>query len=838
MFRYADPHACPGCRAPIEFGAKRCDQCGVPLTGPMAQRLFNTLAHADLLLAQVQPAATGTALPVGEPRSTPELPDSPDVLFPASPGAAFPVYPSSTHRPSAHRPSDRPRGLSAASVPKILLGLGALCLLVAALVFLAVAWSALGVGGRTGVLVLLTTTAGATAAWLARKDLRGGTEAFATVGLGLLTLDVIGADNAGWLGDLSFSSLLVTIGVVVGTAGLAASTLAQETPVKTLVSGQLVASVGALVVGIGLTLSDLDLDTGLDTGLVVAMVVAMAVAGTARALELTLMAWATAAVAGWWWLFVLADGLGQLHELSFAELWLDLDVAMLLVATAVPTAVALVRMVPVPARVVAASVAVALATLDVTLVAFDESATTRALVELGVVAAAAALSARLTLPWRWVTVIPAGAAGLALLASATTLFGYALDALLSFEPWGEPLAGRLDVPDLAWSWPLLLPAGALGAYVAAWLAARCVADLPTAGLAAWFVPIGVITAALVPTLYGVELWVELAVLAGTALGAAALAASLRRIEPLAAAGALGLGLLAASFANPWSTAIALGLVTVASAGPALRGRGDLVLAAGVILPVALAGFVWTVEHLADVDRVWRAVPILVLLGLFAILRPGVERELPVYVSAFAAAVAAVVLENGTGVEQTWLAVYLTLGGVLVTASALIHPSRRVLSWFGLALFTLAQWVRLEQLGVDEVEAYTLPLAVVLLVVGLVAMWRTDISSHKALRAGLGLALVPTLLQVLLEPVSLRALLLGLACLLLVSVGVLQKWAAPLLAGASVGAVVVLREAAYADVLEQWMVIGLVGVLLTLVGVTWERRLAELRLAAGYVRALR
>ena len=48
----------------------------------------------------------------------------------------------------------------------------------------------------------------------------------------------------------------------------------------------------------------------------------------------------------------------------------------------------------------------------------------------------------------------------------------------------------------------------------------------------------------------------------------------------------------------------------------------------------------------------------------------------------------------------------------------------------------------------------------------------------------------------------------------------------------------LREAAYADVLEQWMVIGLVGVLLTVVGVTWESRLAELRRAAGYVRALR
>jgi len=832
MFRYADPHACPGCRAPIEQGASRCDQCELSLAGPMAQRLFNTLTHADVLLAQMQPAAmaVSTATSTVLPPHAASVPDAPFPEVPNAwtPGAALPAYPS--QRPI----TDRPRGLSAASVPKILLGLGALCLLVAALVFLAVAWSALGVGGRTGVLVLLTTGAAATAAWLARKDLRGGAEAFATVALGLLSLDVIGADSAGWLGDLSFSSLLVTIGAVVGIAGLAAATLAQATPVKALASGQLVASLGALVVGIGVTLSDL----GSGTSLVTAMVVAMVVAGTARALDLTTAAWATAAVAGWWWLFVLADGVGRLDELSFAEVWLDLDISMLLLGTAVPTALALVRAVPVPARVLAGSVAVALATLDVTLVAFDESATTRSLVELGVIAAAAVLSARLALPWRWVTVAPAGVAGAALLVGATRLSGHALDALLGFEPWGETLTSRLDVPDLAWSWPLLLPAGALGAYVAAWLAARCVAELPTERLAAWLLPIGLFTGALVPTLYAVPLWVELTVLVGAVVAASLMAASLHRIEPLVAAGALGLILLVAAFANPWSTAIALGIITLASAGPALRGRGELALAAGVVLPVALTSFVWTVEHLADVDRVWRAVPILVLLGLFAIVRPGLERELPVYVTGFVAAVLAVVAKDGIGVDQTWLAVYLTLGGVLVTASALIHPSRRELSWFGLVLFTLAQWVRLEQLGVDEVEAYTLPLAVVLLVVGLVAMLRTDISSHKALGAGLGLALVPTMLQVLIDPVSLRALLLGLACLVLVGVGVLQKWAAPLVAGATVGAVVVLREAAYADVLQQWMVIGLIGVLLTVVGVTWESRLAELRRAAGYVRALR
>ena len=39
-------------------------------------------------------------------------------------------------------------GIRSSSVPSILLGLGALCLLVAAVIFLSVAWSRLGVGGR------------------------------------------------------------------------------------------------------------------------------------------------------------------------------------------------------------------------------------------------------------------------------------------------------------------------------------------------------------------------------------------------------------------------------------------------------------------------------------------------------------------------------------------------------------------------------------------------------------------------------------------------------------------------------------------------------------------
>jgi hypothetical protein len=83
-------------------------------------------------------------------------------------------------------------------------------------------------------------------------------------------------------------------------------------------------------------------------------------------------------------------------------------------------------------------------------------------------------------------------------------------------------------------------------------------------------------------------------------------------------------------------------------------------------------------------------------------------------------------------------------------------------------------------------------------------------------------------------------LLGLGCLGLVVAGVLLRWTAPLLLGALVGALEVVRLAApyIGDAVPRWVLIGTAGALLILMGVTWERRLQEARRAMGYVRGLR
>src|SRR3954469_17793295 len=139
MTTYADPTRCPDCRAVLPHDPQVCQVCSLPLTGATAVSLFRSLQEADgflgVLRAQRSPETAQVAAPV-----------SGSLLEGVTP------HPAPSYRTPA---ADGPR-LRGPSVPRILLSLGALCLLVAAVIFLAYAWRWLGVGGRTGVLVALT----------------------------------------------------------------------------------------------------------------------------------------------------------------------------------------------------------------------------------------------------------------------------------------------------------------------------------------------------------------------------------------------------------------------------------------------------------------------------------------------------------------------------------------------------------------------------------------------------------------------------------------------------------------------------------------------------------
>lgn len=811
MPRFADPSLCPDCGTRLPVDPVVCPQCALPLRGQLAASLLTTLATADRLLAELRASVA--------PVQAPAL--RADEILPASP-TSLPE--------NAEAPAPR-RGLSAASVPKILLGLGALCLLVAAVTFLAVAWSWLGVGGRTAVLVALTLLAGTLGSWLARRGLQIAGESLTSVAFGLLALDVVGADNAGWFGDLSSSGLAVLVGGALGGAALAL-----------VLAGPARLAVPQVVAPLGLWIATAGAIGSTDHDHVVAAVAVLTAAGLAAlglARELKVLA-VSAMVAGVaWWSWLTLSGLADAAEhAALRSLWLEGHGGGLLAASVL----ALTPLVLRPARWVpqlSLAAAAVLASLAAALPGLDDSTTRLAVVCLAFLLLWSAVAARLPRQWVAVPAAPLALAGLPVLTVAAGLAAMATDNVFGVgDPFTRTAGVRLgSVPTDAH--PALLVPLALGLLGALWAVAPGSVRRPLL-LAA--VPVAAAAGIATLALFAVPLWTVVVVpsVAGAALAAGAVRRTDERGALQAAAGGLlMLGAVAAALPSAWLATASLGVVVAAAATFLVAGAFPGAPAAGAtLLPAAVAGLLWSAAEAGGMDTAYRAVPVLLVVGGLAIWRPRPELEVSAGLAAVVSAGAAI---DAAADPSTSLAIHLTLAGVLVGASALVHPSRRPLAWLGGFLLAAATWVRFADLGVDAPEAYTLPSAVALVMVGLARLYRDPAAdTSTALAPGLVLATTPSLLWLMVtDPVSWRAVLLGLGCLVLVMVGVRLRWNAPLLIGSVVGGLLVLRELApYAAETPQWVLIGLAGTALTVVGITWESRMRDLRQAASYLGRLR
>ncbi|WP_051722322.1 SCO7613 C-terminal domain-containing membrane protein [Streptomyces albus] len=181
-----------------------------------------------------------------------------------------------------------------------------------------------------------------------------------------------------------------------------------------------------------------------------------------------------------------------------------------------------------------------------------------------------------------------------------------------------------------------------------------------------------------------------------------------------------------------------------------------------------------------------------------------------------------------------LAAVLALAGVVAAGCALRADRHRTAGYAATALFVLATWVRLGSAGVEAPEAYTLPVTVPALVVGLLRR-RADATalSWVAYGPGLSVTLLPSLAAVWADSGWTRPLLLGLAALGLTLLGARARLQAPLLLGGGVLALVALHELApylvqMADALPRWVPPALAGLLLLGAGATYEQRLRDAR----------
>ena len=851
MARFADPHRCPDCGSPIVSGQPACTSCELPLSGEVAQRLYRTLLTADDLLVELRTSmrhpVTGSAQILGT-ASAPH------------PVTASPVVGTSTG-------PLRRRGMSAASVPKILLGLGAACVLIAALVFLAVTWSVMGVGGRTATLVGLTLVCGLLAAWLARRGLRGGAEALALVALGLLSLDVVGARDAGWFGDLGDGTFLVLIGLVLVLAGAGAAVAVRRTPVRALTGAEVVAGLGTAAMAIGVaTLPGINGAAGL----VAAVILAAAVVVASVRLDLVWTSVTAAVVAGFAWLALLANALDRASaHPDIGTLWLDLNGWPFLAAAALVAALTLVDPLPVAARVGAAAATYAVLVLALSVPVSDEGSTAVVGVAAGALAVTAALCWWAPTRWRPAGLLVQVFAGLVVVGYGLGLGVRSAERLgeAASAGWAGGLTGRLapfppgtDLPE-PWLLPLMVLAVlvtlvAVGRLVPGPLAAQVRLPQEPAAAARWVVPVLAATVVVTLSLLPVPVLTVVAVAGATAAGLVWWWLRTASLLTLVAAGVFLAGAVAVSGYDDVLMAVTLVLAMVLAGLVHLRAvQPQTSAVAGSVLATALAGDVWTWSHLAGAADPWAALFTLVVLALAILpvhLLPERTWSLPDLSVARAglevgAAIAALptalagVLGASVQTDLTWTAVYLTVAGVSVTSLALLRPDRHLLLPVGGLLLAAASWVRLWEVGVREPEPYTLPSAAALALVGLVHLRRNpDGSTASALSPALGLALVPSLLWALTEDPGLRALLLGSACLALVVAGTRLHWTAPMTWGAAVGALLVARLAApyVGDAVPRWVLIGGAGAVLIIMGVTWERRLQEARQLVGYVRGLR
>lgn len=847
---FADASVCPDCRSTLG-GAARCPTCGLDLTSRPARELWQTLRRADQQLAEAR-IASRTGAPSAPPVAVPSL-GAPAAQPPAGP---YPAYPASrgdarppVAPPAGPGPLAAPRAPSpGVSVGSILLGLGALMLLVAGVIFVSFAWAVVGVAGRVVIMLVLTALATALAVVLTRRRLRASAETAWVLVLGLVTIDWFAAYglDLGGLRDAPVEAVVTVWSLVALALGLAAGRWSAGR-----LDGRLRAPglVGAASTGVAalVLLVVLVADHGWSVSWAVA-VAALLPALAAKAAHVAGDSWARvvglAGVAAGALVFVLA---------ALAEL-VDDPSAVVSGPTGLPLLVAaallLVAARAVPARRAWLAFAGVLTLLVLVLVPLQDADPLRASLLTASVLAVVLAAVPVT----------GGGWSRGLRAAAVPLVALLGLALLSWwaeilaAPRGPDAAGLGTVPAddgpgrvldayVTTPWWVVLPVG--GALAATtFLARRSLPDLPRR-LHRWSRRLPFASAVLLaltagPAVQAAEL--PLALVAGVTVLGLALTTLVGRSRPWpastaavvasAAASLLVADSLQASFLLACLVAVCLGVV-------ALLDDRDRVLAPAAGLATLAAGtaVVLAVRLVTDEARAWTLAAVLVgalVLGA-ALLASGLLR------TAVQAAAVPLVLVGLAGAPTTgWAALlWCLLGVALVLVSWQVEHG----PWWRLAgalALGISYVLRLVASDVEVVEAYTAPFAAVLLVAGVLAMLRRPaLHSEAALSAGLTLALLPTLPYVLADAASWRGLLLGLAALGALVAGLVLHWRAPLVAGAVVLALVTLASLGpYALVLPRWLLLGVLGALLLAAGVAWESAVRAGRALAGRLAAMR
>lgn len=846
MSRLIDPTICPDCRAGLD-STGTCAGCGLRLQGPLAAELWSHMRAADELISRLRTLAPLRA-------AGPEAPGTLGDPAPATPvasGGPLPAFPSPQAGPL--RSSRRsPRRLPSASVPVVLLTLGALCLLVAAVVFVAVTWSVLGITGRTIVLAGLTTLFAASAGALTVRGLRGGAETVWLVVAGMLVVDVNGAAAAGLFGldGVGWRGVGTVTGLALVAEGLVVSLWSHRQRTGVLWGTQALVIAGSLLTTLcaGWAAESNAFPTALS------VVVLTALASLCLLRRLPVATWGLGVVTVLSWLVLVGIGLDRADAGTggWSGWLLHLRGWSLLAAVGYAAAGSLLRA-PSWLRSVAAGAALAVLVLFVAAPDLDEPAgVLRMAAVLGVLALVAAFA-----PTVWArasAVLSTLGLGAALVYVAACPWAASSD----LRPEGTqslttPVRGTLSTAD-SWSVVVLaavavLAMACLMKFLPEGLRRTTPAAVAVAGLATMMIAAVTPVLRTEPPLWAavLALGVVVAVLGGLAfrfrsagLPAGSAVVGLVVSVPLLVLTAMSSFLL--------SGVVATVLFLVLTAVLLERDRGQASLVAAVVAVITSSAGAWAVLAWVEYAGGSRTVTSLLLAAYAVALGVAAGRAVTLTTTRVTLELSALALALTSVVDapdEAAVAMVLTVIGTGICLVSVLEPDRDRLSWAGAAVLMVATLIRFD-LDLALPEAYTLPAALLLLAVG---GWRLtvqdpggsglEVGSIRALGSGLTLGLLPSLLLSLQDPVSLRAALLGVAAITVLGLGVQRRLSAPFLIGTvTVGLLAVRHLGPVVDAVPRWISLGLVGLLLLVVGVTWEARMQDARRAGRYLGALR
>lgn len=825
MSIYAKPGACLECRS-IIGATEVCPVCALAQTGPEAGRLRDLLTQADVVLAGMRSSG---------------VPDAPQRAL-SGVGTHAQGWPAEDMGSGAV-PATARRRLPAMSTPAILLGLGAACVLVAAIVFVTVNWADLSLAWKAAILLGVTAVFGALGWWSAGKGLRGSAETFSGLFILFVSLDLLAA-RAGRLAgveSLSWSATRWIAAFLLVSTGLTWSLFGQRSPLRQLLVAQLLTTMGlALLVALSFDawpFRDEYLSLGLLVPAAVGVIGAIKVglwplATGSAAITVVLAAHAFATS-----LYRVADS-STLHDLWSEGAALGWVVCCLLMA-----ALATVTFLPVSVRKLASAGAL----IGATLLVLRPLEGSRLELVAGCAAAAAlalAFGSRVA-PQPWSTGSKLATTPPALLALITVTPNLLVSVEKIFSSagaaWTVALRHQLESRVTADVAPIV--AGAVLLALAACVFILAGAHTPSAQPASLVVvPVLAVTA----LNFDVSLWVAVSVLAVAAVGTGTGTVAVVRNRPETAVTSIMLAVLTlvAALGSEWTTVLVAAPLGVLCMVLGLRDRHQeyavvLAVSSVALLGLALAAVIWLVggrEAAVGVGYV--------VLGSTGLLLAQVRgRLLPPQVRQGFEAGACVLAGLGIAltVERNLvLALCMTLAGAALVAVALLHADRRLASVPGGLLLAGATWVRLWDQDVTTVEAYTLPTAFVLCAL---AWWRLHRSvaapTLGVLSPGLSLALLPSLLRTLPDPSSPRAWVVGGCALAVLLGGTYLRWAAPLLIGSFVVLVLaVLNLAPYIGDSPRWIAFAAAGAVLLFLGLTWERRINDLRALGQVLQGLR